>query len=148
MIRSIAAVLAGLIVLTATSFAVEWAVDPLLLRLFPRALPNASALEANLYAALLMYFYTALCVAAGGYVTARVARHAPVGHAVAMGVVELGLIAWAMKAIVVHAPLRNWIMGMVMVVPAAWCGGLLRAKQATQRNPLAALAGGAGPLAR
>jgi hypothetical protein len=134
MIRSIAAVLAGLIVLTVTSFAIEWAVDPLLLRLFPRALPTASALASNPYAALFMYLYTALCIAAGGYVTAWVARRWPVGHAVAMGVAELGLTVWAMKAVVVHAPLRNWIVGIVMVVPAAWCGGLLRAKQGSRRG--------------
>jgi len=147
MIRGIAAVLAGLIVLTVLSFAIEWAIDPLLLRLFPQALPKASALETNLYAALFMYFYTAVCVAAGGYVTAWVARRRPVGHAVAMGVVELGLTVGAMKAVVAHAPLRNWIIGMVMVVPAAWCGGFFRAKQeqATKRDPLAAPAGGATP---
>jgi len=143
MIISIAAVLAGLIVLTVTSFAIEWAADPLLLRLFPEALPNRSALETNLYAALFMYFYTALCVAAGGYVSAWVARRSPVAHAVAMGVVELGLTVWAMKAVVVHAPLRNWIVGIAMAVPAAWCGGLLRAKQVTKRNTLPASRGAA-----
>jgi len=136
MIRSIAAVLAGLIVLTVTSFAIEWTVNPLLLRLFPQALPNQSALESNLYAALFMYLYTALCVAAGGYVTAWVARRSPVTHAVVMGVVELALTAWAMQAVVVHAPLRNWIVGIAMVVPVAWCGGLLRAKQVSRRNLL------------
>jgi len=143
MIRSIAAVLAGVIVLTVTSFAIEWAVDPLLPRLFPQELPNRSALETNLYAALFMYFYTALCVAAGGYVSAWVARRSPVAHAVAMGVVELGLTVWAMKAVVVHAPLRNWIVGIAMVVPAAWCGGLLRSKQVTKRNYLLASRGAA-----
>jgi len=143
MIRSIAAVLAGLIVLTLTSFAIEWAVDPLLLRFFPRALPNASALERNLYVALFTSLYSALCVVAGGYVTAWVARRWPVGHAVAMGVTELGLTIWALKAVVVHAPLRNWIMGAVTVVPAAWCGGLLRAKQASRRGASQAPAGGA-----
>jgi hypothetical protein len=142
-IRSIAAVLAGLTVLTITSFAIEWAVGPLLLRLFPQILPNASALETNLYAALFMYFYTALCVAAGGYVTAWVARRRPVGHAVAMGLVELGLTVWAMKAVVVHAPMRNWIIGIVTVVPAAWCGGLVRAKHAQKRDHLPATVPGA-----
>ena len=141
MIRSIAAVLAGLFVLTVLSFAIEWAGNPLLLRLFPQALPNRSALESNLYAALFMYAYTTLSVLAGGYVTAWLARRSPVGHAVAMGVVELGLTAWAMKAVVVDAPLRNWIVGLVMVVPAAWCGGFLRAKQASKRH-LAETAGG------
>jgi hypothetical protein len=60
-----------------------------------------------------------------------------------MGVVELGLTVWAMKAVVVHAPLRNWIVGIAMVVPAAWLGGLLRARQVTKRNPLQASQGAA-----
>jgi hypothetical protein len=141
--RSIAAVLAGLLVLTVSSFAIEWAVDPLLLRLFPQALPNNSALKANLYAALFMYFYTAVCVAAGGYATAWVARRRPISHAVAMGVVELGLTVWAMNAVVVHAPMRNWIIGIMTVVPAAWCGGLVRAKHAPKRDHLRATAPGA-----
>jgi drug/metabolite transporter superfamily protein YnfA len=133
-LRSVLAVLAGLVVLTIASFAIEWAADPLLLRLFPRAVPNASALETNLYASVFMYFYTALCVVAGGYVTAWIARRSPARHAIAMGVVELALTLWAMQAVVVHAPLRNWIMGIVMVIPAAWLGGLLRSRQITKRG--------------
>jgi hypothetical protein len=30
-----------------------------------------------------------------------------------------------------HAPLWSWIAGIVVIVPAAWCGGMLRAKRAT-----------------
>jgi len=127
--RSILGVLAGIVVLTVLSFAIEWAVDPVLLRLFPRALPDQSALNTELYASLLMYFYTFLCVVAGGYVTAWIAGRAPVLHAVIMGIVQLGLTIYAMKAVVVHAPTRNWIIGMVTVVPAAWLGGILRARQ-------------------
>ena len=129
MIRSVAAVLAGIVTLTVTSFAIEWAADPLLLHLFPKALPNAAALANNHYANLFMYVYTSLCVAAGGYVTAWVARRSPVGHAIAMGLVELALTVLAWRSFGHEAPLRNWIIGMVTVVPAAWCGGLLRAKQ-------------------
>jgi len=70
--RSIFGVLGGIVVLTVLSFAIEWAVDPILLRLFPRALPDPSALNTELYASLLMYVYTFLCVVAGGYVTAWV----------------------------------------------------------------------------
>jgi drug/metabolite transporter superfamily protein YnfA len=137
-LRSVLAVLAGLVVLTVTSFAIEWAADPLLLRLFPRALPNASALQTNLYASLFMYFYTALCMVAGGYLTAWVARHSPARHAIAMGVVELALTVWAMQAVTTHAPLRNWVIGIVTVVPAAWLGGLLRARQITKQGMVGA----------
>jgi hypothetical protein len=135
-VRSALAVLSGLVALTVSSFAIEWAADPLLLRLFPRALPNASALETNLYASLFLYSYTAFCVVAGGYLTAWIARRSPVAHAIAMGVLELALTLWAMKAVVTHAPLRNWIVGMITVVPAAGLGGLLRAKQSRKSRVL------------
>jgi hypothetical protein len=137
-LRSMLAILAGLVVLTVTSFAIEWAADPILLRLFPRALPNSSALETNLYASLFMYLYTAFCVAAGGYMAAWIARRSPVAHAVAVGVIELALTIWAMEAVVTHAPLRNWIVGIVTVVPAAWIGGLLRIKRSRKGGVLAA----------
>lgn len=132
---SVLGVIGGIVVLTVLSFAIEWAVDPILLHLFPRALPDQSALNTELYASLLMYSYTFLCVVAGGYATAWIAGRAPVLHAVTMGVVQLALTIYAMKAVVVHAPERNWIIGTITVVPAAWIGGLLRARQT--RRPAA-----------
>ena len=82
MIRSVLAILAGIVVLTVTSFAIEAAVDPLLLHLFPRALPNRAAMSHNLPATLLQLAYTALCIAAlivpaawcGGVIARRLAR--------------------------------------------------------------------------
>jgi len=133
MIRSVLAILAGIAVLTITSFAIEAAADPLMLHLFPYALPDKAALQQNLYANLFMYAYTALCVAAGGYVTAWIARRNPVWHAVVMGVVEAGLTVWAMIAMAHLAPLRNWITGMVTTVPAAALGGYVCARQTRSR---------------
>lgn len=129
MIRSVLAVLAGIAVLTVTSFAIEAAADPFMMRMFPAALPNRTAISHNLPASLFLFAYTALCVAAGGYVTAWVARRFPVRHAVAMGVVQVALTVWAMISLPNEAPLRNWIVALVLTVPAASCGGLLRAKQ-------------------
>lgn len=140
--RSVLAVLAGIVVLTIASFAIEAVANPLLLRLFPRTLPNQAALAQNLYANLLLYFYTALCVLAGAYVTAWIARRAPVWHAVAMGVIELGLTFYAMKSFPHQAPLRNWIVGMVTVIPVAWLGGVLRAAHARRRPSSPERAGG------
>lgn len=140
--RSVLAVLAGLVVLTIASFAIEAVANPLLLRLFPQALPNQAALQQNLYANLLLYFYTAICVLAGAYVTAWVARRAPVWHAVAMGVIELGLTFYAMKSFPHQAPLRNWIVGMITVIPVAWLGGVIRAARVRRRPSLPEHAGG------
>ena len=127
---SVLAVLAGIATLTVTSFAIEAVADPLMIRMFPHALPNKAAISHNLPASLFMYVYTAFCVAAGGYVTAWVARRAPVWHAVVMGMVEVGLTVLAMVSLPNVAPLRNWIVAMVLTIPTAWCGGLLRARHA------------------
>lgn len=128
MIRSILAVLAGIAVLTATSFAIEAVANPLMMRMFPNALPSQSAISHNLPATLFLFTYTFLCVAAGGYVTAWLARRSKMLHVVIMGGIQVLLTIWAMLSIPEQAPLRNWIASMVLTVPAAWCGGILRAK--------------------
>jgi hypothetical protein len=133
MIRSVLAVLAGIVVLTVTSFAIEAATDPLLMRMFPRALPNAAAMSQNVPAKLFMIFYTILCVAAGGYVTAWLARRSEVWHAVIMGAIEVLLTVCAMIALPGHAPLWSWMVGLALVVPAAWLGGMIRTKQTAIR---------------
>ena len=114
--------------LTATSFAVEAALDPLLMHAFPRALPNRAALSYNLPASILLFAYTAACIAAGGYVTAWIARRSPVWHAAAMGLVQEGLTVWAMVSFGDIAPRRNWIVTLIVTIPMAICGGLLGAK--------------------
>jgi hypothetical protein len=85
MVRSVIAILAGIVVLTIMSFAIEAAANPLVLRVFPDALQSGAPLVHALPARLFMLAYTMLSVAAGGYVTAWVARRAKVWHAVIMG---------------------------------------------------------------
>jgi hypothetical protein len=135
MVRSILAVIAGIATLTATSFAIEAAADPILMRFFPHALPNRAAIGQNLASALFLVAYTSVCVAAGGYVTAWIARRSPISHAVAMGVVQEALTVWAMVSLPNEAPLRNWIATLVLTIPLAWCGGLLRARHAKKSGP-------------
>jgi hypothetical protein len=130
MVRSALAILAGIVVLTVTSFAIEAAVDPLLLHMFPQALPNRAAMGQNMPATLLQWAYTALSIAAGGYVTAWLARRREALHAVIMGGIEVGFTVWAMVALPNEAPLRNWIVGMALIVPAAWCGGVVARRSA------------------
>jgi hypothetical protein len=129
MIRSVLSVLAGIVVLTVTSFAIEAAVDPLLARIFPNALPDHAAITHNLPASMFMFFYTSLCVVAGGYVTGYLARRRPAVHAVVMGAVQAALTVWAMVSLPDVAPLRNWIVAILLAIPTAWLGGFLRAKQ-------------------
>lgn len=129
MVRSVLAVLAGIATLTVTSFAIEAAADPMLMRMFPQALPNRAAISHSLPASIFLFAYTSACVAAGGYVAARAAGRSPVWHAVAMGVVQEGLTVWAMVSLANEAPLRNWIVTLILTIPTALCGGLLRARQ-------------------
>jgi peptidoglycan/LPS O-acetylase OafA/YrhL len=114
MLRSALAVVAGIAVLTITSFAIEAAVNPLLTKTFPAALRIVTVV------------YTMACVAAGGYVTAWLARRAPVRHAAIMGVIESALTIVAMLSLSGYAPLWSWVAGIVLTTPAAWLGALLR----------------------
>lgn len=102
--------------------------------MFPRALPNEAALDHNVQVKLLIFAYTALCIAAGGYVTAWIARRSPVVHAIVMGAIQVGLTIWAMIEIPEKAPRWFWIAGMMTIIPAAWLGGALRARQSKVRT--------------
>ena len=122
MLRSMLAVLAGIAVLTASSFAIEAAVNPLLLRAFP----GPEALASNLWVKTLTFAYGLLCVAAGGYITARFARRLPIQHAAAMGIVQAGLTILAMLSPVANSASRlQWIAIAIVSIPAALAGGIV-----------------------
>jgi hypothetical protein len=126
MFRSLLSVLAGIAVLTAASFAIEAAVDPLLLRVFPQALPGPEALSSNPWVRALTFVYGSMSVAAGGYVAARIARRRPIRHAAAMGIVQAGLTIVAMLSPVAnHASPLQWITIGILSIPAALAGGAL-----------------------
>lgn len=136
MIRSVLAVLAGIGALTVTSFAIEAAANPLMMQMFPHALPNRAAISQSLPASLFLFGYTALCVACGGYVTAWIANRSPVRHALIMGVVQVALTVWAMLSLPNEAPLRNWLAAILLTVPCAWLGGRLRANRTSRGQKL------------
>jgi hypothetical protein len=132
MIRTILSILAGIVVLTVAAFAIEAAVNPLLLWLFPRELPGPEALASNPWVKVLMFSYGFLCVAAGGYVAARLARRAPIKHAAAMGIVQAGLTILAMLSPEgYHASRLQWIVTAVLSVPSALVGGILCKRRQT-----------------
>ena len=133
MIRSILAVLAGLVALTIVSFAVELAADPLLMHLFPQELPDAAALAGSLPARLFMLAYTTFAIGVGGYVTAWIARRRPLLHAAIMGAIEAGFTLDVMIAMPFHelhpAPRWIWITGVILTIPVACLGAAIRARQ-------------------
>jgi hypothetical protein len=122
MLRSMLSVLAGIVVLTAASFAIEAALDPLLLRLSTTAWVRA-----------LTFAYGFICVAAGGYIAARIARRLPLKHAAAMGIVQAGLTIAAMFSPEGgHASRLQWIMTAVLSIPAAMAGGYFYKRRETR----------------
>jgi hypothetical protein len=126
MLRSVLSVLAGIAVLTAASFAIEAAVDPLLLRVFPQSLPGPEALASNPWVKTLTFAYGLMCVTAGGYIAARIARGRPIGHAAAMGIVQAGLtIAAMLSPVGNHASRLQWIITAILSIPAGLLGGVL-----------------------
>ena len=137
MIRSILAVAAGLVVLTIVSFAIEVAVDPLLMHMFPRTLPDAEALAGSLPARVFMVVYTTFSIAVGGYVTAWTARRSQITHAAVMGAIEVAFTLYVMIAmpfVEAHpAPRWIWIPGLILMIPAACLGAAIQAKQGTKR---------------
>ena len=114
MIRSVAAVLTGIATLSITSFAIEAATKPQ---------------QETVASTAFMFLYSTLCVAGGGYVTAWLARRAKVRHALFMGGIQAALVIPAMMAFPDEAPLWRWLIGMILIVPAAWLGARLRVKQ-------------------
>jgi hypothetical protein len=124
MVRSVLSVLAGIATLTAVSFAIEAVVNPLLLRAFPQALPSLAALSANQWVRTLTFAYGLACVAAGGFVAARMAGRLPIRHAAAMGILQAALtIAAMLSPEANHASRMQWITIAILSIPAALVGG-------------------------
>jgi hypothetical protein len=126
MVRSVLSVLAGIAVLTVASFAIEAALNALLLRGFPEALPGPEALSSNPWVRTLTFAYGLTCVTAGGYMAARFARRLPVTHAAVMGIIQAGLTIMAMLSPVGnHASRLQWVITAILSIPAALVGGVV-----------------------
>ncbi|MGD0894078.1 MAG: hypothetical protein ABR923_21365 [Terracidiphilus sp.] len=141
MIRSILAVVAGLVALTIVSFAIEAAADPLLMHLFPGALPDAAALAGNLPARVFMVAYTTFAIVVGGYITAWIARSSRLTCAAILGAIEVAFTLYVMIAAPFHeahpAPRWVWIAGVVLMIPAACLGAAIKARQMPSTVPAA-----------
>lgn len=133
MVRSILAVLTGVLTLTAISFGIEAIVDPVLLRAFPEALPDRAAISHSVPASLLTFAYGTFSVAVGGYVTAWIAGRAPMRHALIMGILQAALTILAMTTLRDQAPMWIWMSSIAMSLPAAVLGGAWRTKQTRGR---------------
>ena len=137
MLRSIVAVLGGLIIMTAASFAIEFVVDTILLRAFPASFANEAALEHSTGVMIFTMAYTLVCMALGGYLAATFARRAFVAHAVALAVVQEILTIIAIVYTVAPAPAWAWALTLILVPICIIFGGYWRAAKQMQPRALA-----------
>jgi len=87
----------------------------------------------NQWIRMLTLAYGLACVAAGGYVAARIARRLPIKHAAAMGILQAGLtIAAMLSPEANHATRMQWITIAILSIPAALAGGFLYKGKKTQ----------------
>jgi hypothetical protein len=119
--RSVAAVVAGIVVYSALLFGATWAGDALLGR-------NESALiNYNVVTQLLWLIWNMVSMVPAGYAAAGIAPRAPTAHAVVMGTIQalftLGALFSSHRDI---TPLWLWVAVIAATIPAAWCGARLR----------------------
>jgi len=130
-LRSILAVVAGFVVASVVMMAVETVngrvLHPQLGRI-AEGMTDREAIKSLLASAPIGAFLVvmagwAIGSLAGGWLAARVARRAPVGHALVLGaLLTLGGIA---NNLMVPPPLWFWITSLLVLLPAAYAGGRL-----------------------
>lgn len=119
--KSLLAVLAGVVALTITSFAIEAVANPVFMRVL--GLSDAASLWQNSGVMAATFAYGLVCVAFGGWVSARLAPRLPLRHAAAMGVVQMGMTFLAMWSMPELASTAQWVINAVLAFPAAVAGG-------------------------
>jgi hypothetical protein len=122
-LRSILAVLAGVVFVVAASTGMDVALEKTIL---PQM--NSPSASPGLLALALAY-RTALGVA-GGWVTARLAPSRPVTHAIVLG--GIGTLAALAGVIVAWGFGQQWypIALVVLALPQSWLGGQIAARRA------------------
>lgn len=129
-VRSIVAVLAGMVVFAFLVMAIE-AVG---MMIFPpppgtdMANPEAArAAMANAPVGSLLFVLLAWIVGtfAGAWTAARIARRAPVGHGLVVGV--LGLAGAIANMLMIPHPVWFWVLGVAVFLPVAWLGARIAA---------------------
>lgn len=108
MLRSVLAVVAGIVTLIVVSFGIEWFVPG-----------NES----------FMWVYGMLSVVLGGWVTARLAPRSPLNHAIAMGALQAVLTALSYFAPDHKVSLTQCIVIAVASFIAAVAGGFIYTKR-------------------
>ena len=114
--KSVIAVIAGLVVFGAAIFAMEAVTGPVM---------DFTTRGQGLWLA-----WEAVGMIASGYTAARLAPRARSGHAITVGAIQALMTAGAMIVMRHDAstPLWFWLAGIALMAPAAWLGGTIGAR--------------------
>lgn len=127
--RSIVSVLAGFITLSVFLYAVQGIGTAILFQLHPDLPATTSIVNYSLGSRLFWLVWETVSMCAAGYVTALLAGSSRVTHATVMGSIQAVVTVWAMLTVPSNEPAWFWLTGIVLMIPAAWFGGMLRARR-------------------
>ncbi len=139
MLRSIAAVLFGFVLIGALSIGA----DVVLKQAMPTAFGAAGRVD-SVPVLLLMMGYVGLFAVTGCYLTARLAPRRPMLHALVLGALGLAFNVAGSMALWDTAPTWYHVASLALVMPYAWLGGRLREIE-LERNGVGAGIGSAHP---
>jgi hypothetical protein len=145
-VRSIFAVVAGIVAMTAMAFAVEIPVRVLTLRLLSQSFPEPSALDSHIGWMLSQSLYTLPALILGGYVAAWLAPKRGLAHAIAMATVQELLIVLLIFNPPHPVPPWMWAITLTATPIAIVAGGILRIRHVDSKRaePLAGRPAAAG----
>ena len=123
-LRSVAAVLAGLVVIVVLSIGTDMALHA------TGVYPPLGEPMNDTFLLLLATAYRSAYAVAGSYLAARIATDRPMGHALALGVVGLALGIAGAVSTRDAGPAWYPIALIVIAMPCAWAGGRLHGVRA------------------
>lgn len=124
MLRSIGAVVVGFLTIAILSFVT----GEVVMALFPDAFDAVGRTD-NVPILLLTLAYVAVYAVFGCYLAARLAPDRPMRHAMILGALGLIFNIGGTIAVWHTAPAWYFIVSLVLVLPYAWLGGMLRERQ-------------------
>ena len=114
-VRSILAILGGIAVFSAILFAME---------------PFTPGSDASTTNRLLWLVLLTISMEVAGFITAWIAPRATVGHALGMAALQAAMTFGAMLSVrTASEPLWFWLVGIALMLPAAWAGAKQRPAQ-------------------
>ena len=131
MLRSIAAIVIGFVVIGALAFGA----DAALRAAMPSAFSPTGRVD-SVPILLLMQAYVIVFAVTGCYLTARLAPNRPLRHALILGLLGLAFNIAGTVSMWHTAPAWYHVLALALVLPAAWLGGRLREMQLERSGEL------------